>query len=228
MRRLFLLAAFLIPFVAPAEVFLLGPGKGTATANIATAVEILRGRIVFKDPVVINDQQLQLQTFLIRDLSLPDALLKLHGIYPAAQFTWGKGLVKVTVPGANRQLRMLLINNQPGCPLIGFAMEIPNVPPARFNWPTELPITADGQPILYQFYPARNLWQGSFSTSQPPATAINEIYNQLVRQGWTPAPGENVRSTTTGLVLMRASPPAMITVNFNQAGHGTVVLRQFK
>jgi len=208
---------------AAADVFTLWPRRGSGRGGLETVQNVLNAETVFDDPVEVNGAELKLRTALVRD-AVVNCLLKLRTTYPQAVFEVGGGLVRVTIPQGDKLVRVLLAGRASGGPVIVFGMEVPAQRPAHFDWPAELPLPGDGRPVGYQYYPNRGLWSGQFRTVHP-AAALSEMTERLTAAGWE-LPGGSATDETSGVILIRKTPAAMVTIKMSSSGLGTVVLRK--
>jgi hypothetical protein len=211
------------------EVFSLWPvgGKGGGKNSGIDPSSVLSPRTLFEEPVVINGKRLKLGIALV-DLPLSEVFSLLKRLYPKAEYASGPStvLVKIKLPDG-WQKRLLLVYIGDRFPVIQFAMTLPPRLPATFKWPDELPITADGSPVRYMYFPGRESWYGMFKTSAQPAQALSEIAGSLSADGWIPVSGEASSGLHgKGEMFMKKKPLSIMLVNFSQKGYGIVYTRR--
>ena len=212
------------------EVFSLWPAAGKSQGGNAGDPETaLSPKNVWTEPVTINDVKLELSIGLI-NMSAEELTAMLFKLFPNAQFVYSSNSILVKIKQENGgEKRLLLVCLGENMPVIQFAMTVPNEFPANFTWPACLPMTSDGSPVKYMYFPKRDSWYGEFKTGYTPAQGLAEIAVKMSGEGWTAASKEaSSENGGTGDIFLKSKPLSVLLVNFNDNGQGLVLARQLK
>jgi hypothetical protein len=224
-----LLLILLIALSAPGngEVFSLWPNAGKG--NAGNAETALNPKIVWSEPVTINDVKLELNVGLI-DMNAEDLAALLFKLFPRAKFaTNSNSLLVIIKQEDGSEKRLLLVHLGENTPIIQFSMTVPPKFPENFAWPACLPMPGDSVPVKYMHFSKRNAYYGEFKTGTNPALGLEEISGKISHEGWTAAVGGAPRERgRAGDVFMKSKPPAVMLVNFDQKGNGFVFTRPLK
>ena len=225
----FFVTLCLTPWFCQADVFSIWPtstGKGGGGTN--DPENALRSREIMVEPVTINEVQLSLRVALI-DMRLEELLELLRKLFPGAEFAANSNSILVKIKDTSgRETRLLLVYLGTGFPIIQFSMQLPEKFPENIQWPSELPMTADGVPVKYMYFPKRDAWYGSFKTVVSSSQALSEIAGKLSTDGWSPFTGEaNSGIDGKGEIFLKKNPFSIMLVNFSD-NIGSVYTRRTK
>lgn len=226
-KHLLLIALLALTVPGNSEVFSLWPNAGkNKTGDAETA---LNPKIVWSEPVTINDVKLELNIGLI-DMNAEDLAALLVKLFPNAKFATNSNSMLVTIKQEDgSEKRLLLILLGANSPIIQFSMTVPSKFPVNFTWPACLPLPGDSTPVKYMYFSKRNAYYGEFKTGVTPSIGLEEITGKISHEGWT----ATVKRTgnqreSTGDIFMKTKPLAVMLVNFDKNGSGFVFTRPLK
>lgn len=199
------------------EVFTLWPfGKGSAKKTSGGSLaEALNGKVLWTEPVKINGVDLNL-TMMFIETNIEESLRMLKSMYPDAVYSFNEGSLLVTVlekDGTRKRIYLIEIGGD--YPVLQFSMTLPEKLPARFSWPSALPLPSGASPQTAMVFPNRNSSYGVFDTNVPFNASLNEVVGTLESSGWKSVAKESSNSSARGEVLVKKSPLSMLIINYS-------------
>lgn len=227
LSALALLAAALFAAALPVagEVYLLGPGRGKGVRGFRLS-ELAGARRLMREPVRYNGVETEMEIYLV-SRTLDQLLAELRAMLgnPPEEATPG-GVAISLPPEKGWRTMLLLFGNERLGNVTVFTMKLPEKMPTRFDWPDELPLPPNAEPVTVIYFAGSGSYYGSFRNAGDRRDAMLSLTSALYGAGYHPQTGESAHpDESRGELFVASNPRRILLLTLNDDGEGSMLLR---